>query len=588
MGVSAKDKRKAAKAAKAPASKTKTVEDTEQVQNQLKVSERNCTGVLASRPASRDIKIEGFSLSYFGKELISDTIIELNYGRRYGLLGANGSGKTTFLEVLANREVPIPDHIDMYLLRTEVPPSDRTALQAVVDIVEGEIRRLEKEEQRLLEEEGPDSEALHDVYERLELLDPNTLEARAADILTGLGFTHKQQLKFTKDLSGGWRMRVALARALLVRPTLLLLDEPTNHLDLEACVWLEDYLKTYPRILVIVSHSQDFLNGVCTNMMVLRLQKLTYWTGNYDQYQKTREELEVQQMKQYEKQQEEIKHMKEFIASCGTYSNLVRQAKSRQKVIDKMEAAGLIEKVVQDKKLQFFFPQCGALTSPIIVFNDVSFAYSGKKEEYLYTHLEFGIHMDSRIALVGPNGAGKSTLLKLMVGELTPSEGMIRINSHLQFARYNQHSAEQLDDTLCPLDAMKKEFAAENLDTDEWRRWLGRYGITGKAQTEPIGTLSDGLKSRIVFAFIAKRNPHMLLLDEPTNHLDMECIDSLAEAINDFNGPMILVSHDFRLIDQVAKEIWICQDRTITRWDGSIREYKEELRKMMAAAKERS
>ena len=291
-------------------------------------SYRSATGVLISRPRALDVKIGGFTLSAYGNELIKDTLIEFTIGRRYGLIGENGSGKSSFLKCLAAREVPIPDHIDIFLLEEEAAPSERTAVEDVIYDVQQEIIRLEASVETLLEEEGPESEAVLDIYARLDALDPATFETRAAKLLYGLGFNNDFMVKKTKDLSGGWRMRVALAKALFIKPTLLLLDEPTNHLDLEACVWLENYLSTYDRCLVVVSHSQDFLNSVTTNIIhMTQSRKLVSYTGNYDQFIKTKAELEVDQMKKYTKEQEDIKHLKAFIASCGTYSNLVRQAK---------------------------------------------------------------------------------------------------------------------------------------------------------------------------------------------------------------------------------------------------------------------
>ena len=363
----------------------------------------------------------------------------------------------------------------------------------------------------------------------------------------------------TKDMSGGWRMRVALARALFAAPTLLLLDEPTNHLDLEACVWLEDYLSRYPKCLVIISHSQDFLNGVCTHIIWLTQRKLTYYTGNYDTYRKTVAENEVIQQKAYEKEQADIKHIKEFIASCGTYANLVKQAKSKQKILDKMYEAGLTPPVRKERTFQFSFPDCEKLPPPVLPFIDVTFAYSGKPEEALYKNLNFGIDCDSRIALVGPNGAGKSTLLKLMVGDLTPTSGTVSRHTHLSVGRYYQHSVDQLKPEMSVLEFFKHTYPNTltfTKDDDDWRAFLGRYGVTGKMQTTKIAHLSEGQKSRIVFAMISLGVPNLLLLDEPTNHLDIEAIDGLAEAINGYNGGLVLVSHDFRLIDQVAKEIW--------------------------------
>merc|ERR1712115_144326 len=392
------------------------------------------------------------------------------------------------------------------------------------------------------------------------------------------------QRKKCKDFSGGWRMRVALARALFLRPHLLLLDEPTNHLDLEACVWLEEELKTYPTILLIVSHSQDFLNGVCTQIMHMDLRKLKIYGGNYDQFMKTRAEQVEAQMKQYNWEQHQIAHMKEYIARFGHGSaKLARQAQSKEKTLAKMVAEGLTEKVTADRSVSFCFYDCGKIPPPVIMVQNVSFRYN-EDTPYIYKNLEFGMDLDTRLALVGPNGAGKSTLLKLITGDNIPSEGMVRRHNHLKFGYYHQHLHELLEMDLSPLDYMLKKFP-EFKDRDAMRKVIGRYGITGKAQTAPIKQLSDGQKCRVVFAWLSWQMPHMLLLDEPTNHLDMETIDALAEAIKNYEGGVVLVSHDFRLIDQVANDIWICENQKVTKWEGDILAYKNHLKaKVMKAA----
>mmetsp|Transcript_6780 Transcript_6780/g.7767 ORF Transcript_6780/g.7767 Transcript_6780/m.7767 type:complete len:603 (+) Transcript_6780:211-2019(+) len=546
--------------------------------------QRTVTGVLTSRPTQRDIKIDSFSMSISGAELIQDCSIELTIGRRYGLLGQNGCGKTNFLSCLANREVPIPDHMDLYHLHTEAEPSDRTGLEAVIDHIKNELATLEKMEEEILSTVGPEDERLEGIYQRLEEIDPSTFEVRANELLHGLGFSQAMMKRHTKDMSGGWRMRVALARALFASPTLLLLDEPTNHLDLEACVWLENYLMTYNKCLVLISHSQDFLNGVCTHIIWLTQQKLTYYTGNYDTFCKSVRDNEVVQQKKYEKEQEDIKHLKAFIASCGTYANLVKQAKSKQKILDKMEADGLTPPVKTEHTFNFRFPETEKLPPPVLPFINVSFSYSGKKEDYLYENLEFGIDCDSRVALVGPNGAGKSTLLKLMVGDLTPSVGTVSRHSHLVVGRFYQHSVDQLDNHKTVIEFMQHTYPNNEKfkrDLEEWRAYVGRFGISGRLQTQQIGCLSEGQKSRIVFAMMCMSRPNLLLLDEPTNHLDIEAIDSLAEAIKHYGGGLVLVSHDFRLIDQVAQEIWVCENKTVTIWKDNIRAYKKKLAKGM-------
>jgi len=290
-------------------------------------------------------------------------------------------------------------------------------------------------------------------------------------------------------------------------------------------------------------------------------------------------------MKKYKKEQEDIKHLKAFISSCGTYANLVRQAKSKQKILDKMYAAGLTELVYEPPTYVFRFQQCEPLSPPVLAFQNVAFSYSGDAKDYLYKNISFGVDQDSRVALVGPNGAGKSTLLKLMCGDLNPTEGAVRRHIHLEMGRFHQHSVDILTPSKTVLEFFMDTFPEKKMEEQSWRQHIGKYGVSGQTQLTRISTLSDGLKSRIVFAMIALTHPHLLLLDEPTNHLDIECIDSLADAINKFNGGLVLVSHDFRLISQVAKEIWVCDNKTVKKWPGDIRSYKESLIKGMRKSK---
>ncbi|KAL1887102.1 ABC transporter ATP-binding protein arb1 [Ceratocystis pirilliformis] len=567
-----------------PATSAESMDEVQRLAAQMDkhgLSDRVTTGVLSSSKLSRDVKITSTSLVFHGRVLINDGTLELTYGRRYGLLGENGCGKSTLLKAIAAREYPIPDHVDIYLLNEGAPPSDLGALDWVVTEAQNELARLEGVAEKLLEDEGPESPVLLELYDHIDKMDPTTFSTRASLILTGLGFNKQTIQKKTKDMSGGWRMRVALAKALFVKPTLMLLDDPTAHLDLEACVWLEEYLKKWERTLILVSHSMDFLNGVCNNMIDMRIRTLLYYGGNYDSYIKTRTEQETNQMKAYTKQQDEITHIKKFIASAGTYANLVRQAKSRQKILDKMEADGFIEPVVPDKVFTFRFADVEKLPPPVLSFDDVSFAYSGNAEDDLYKHIDLGFDMDSRAALVGPNGVGKSTLLRLMTGKLSPREGRITRHTHLKLGIYSQHSAEQLDLTKSALDFVREKYKDVSQDYQYWRQQLGRYGLTGEAQTALMGTLSEGQKSRIVFALLAIDGPNMLLLDEPTNGLDIPTIDSLADAIKAFSGGVVVVSHDFRLLDKIANQILVCDNRTIKLWDGTISDYKNHLRKRM-------
>ena len=608
---------------------------------------------------NRDINVSNFTLQHMGQVLLDETDIVLNHGNRYGLVGRNGCGKSTLLKALGARAVPIPRGIDIFFLDQEVEPSDTvTALDAVMSVDEERMRLEQVADDlnhiltelaesaaaggesgdgddagaRSLEEQQEDiMEALHGVYERLDALDAATAEVRARSILRGLGFTHEMQSKLTKDFSGGWRMRVSLARALFLQPVCLLLDEPTNHLDMEAVIWLEDYLSRWNRILLLVSHSQDFLNNVCTHMIhFTSRRKLQYYDGNYDQFVKTKSEKEENQWKQYKWEQEQIKSMKEYIARFGhgTAKN-AKQAQSKEKVLQKMIRAGLTEKPEEEKPLNFKFANPGHLPPPVLAFHEVSFAYPNC--EPLYSNVDLAVDLDSRVALVGPNGAvrldsgclggvnvlyvpgvltlllflvalccclfvclfvrssfvaaaclppqGKTTLIKLMAGELLPTMGDIRPHGHLKLGRFTQHFVDVLDLDQTPLEFFETMYPSD--PREEQRKYLGRFGVSGSMQVQRMGDLSDGQKSRVVLAKLGRDVPHIVLLDEPTNHLDMESIDALAQAINEFEGGMVLVSHDMRLISQVAKEIWICDNKTITIHKGDIQSFKMDMRAQM-------
>merc|ERR1719188_2899715 len=343
-------------------------------ESRMATEARACTGVLGIHPLARDIKIDNFSVTFYGAELLQDTKLELSCGNRYGLMGVNGCGKSTLLACLGNREVPIQDHIDIYYLAREMPASEKTALEAVMEADEERIKLEKLAEQLATMEDEEAQDYLMEVYERLDELGADTAEAKASHLLKGLGFNTAMQNKKCKDYSGGWRMRIALARALFIKPHLLLLDEPTNHLDLEACVWLEEELKTYKQILVIISHSQDFMNGVCTNIIHLDQKTLKNYGGNYDAFIKTKAELEENQEKRYQWEQDQIAHMKNYIARFGHGSaKLARQAQSKEKTLAKMVAGGLTEKVKTDKSVSFYFFSCGTIPPPVIMVQKVSF-----------------------------------------------------------------------------------------------------------------------------------------------------------------------------------------------------------------------
>ena len=347
---------------------------------------------------------------------------------------------------------------------------------------------------------------------------------------------------------------------------------------MEACVWLEDYLSKWKKILLLISHSQEFLNSVCTNIIHMTKKRLEYYNGDYDTYVQTRKEKEEQQMKKYNWEQEQIKHMKEYIARFGHGSaKLARQAQSKEKTLEKMVREGLTEKVQFEHTCNFKFNDPERIPPPMLMFQDVAFGYPNCP--LLYKGVEMGLDCDSRVALVGANGSGKTTLLKLILGDLSPVEGSIRPHTKLRIAKFTQHFVDILDMTRTPLEYFNSIFADKTID--QVRNYLGQFGITGDVQTQLMGQLSDGQKSRVVFAHMARQNAHLLLLDEPTNHLDMESIDALAYAINHFGGGMLLVSHDMRLISQVAKEIWLVENEQVTKYQGEIDDFKMRIRRQL-------
>jgi len=537
---------------------------------------------------TRDINVAGVSVTFHGKHLIEDTELVINYGNRYGFIGPNGSGKSTVMKAIAARSIPIPDAIDIYFLDSEYEACDKTALSAVME-VQDEVQDLEDQATKLNDQMGEvadDEEAisaiqsqLELVYEKLDALDVNTAEARASSILFGLGFTTQMQHMMTKEFSGGWRMRVALARALFLKPEFLLLDEPTNHLDMEAVLWLEEYLAKWDKILFFVCHSQDFMNNVCTDIVRLdpTYKKLRYYSGNYDTYCQTRRDQDMVQLRAYEAEQRDIAEIKDFIARFGHGTvKMVRQAQSREKLLQKKLEAGLTEKPEQIELWDWSFPDAGNLPVPVLAIERVSFAYP--KSEPLYHNVDFGIDLQTRVALVGPNGAGKTTLFKLICEDLYPTKGAVKRNQHLKISRFTQHFEDKLDLEMTPLDFFKQKLMPKE-PVDKIRSLLGRYGCSGAMQQQIMGQLSAGQKARIVFAIIAWEKPHLLLLDEPTNPLDMESIDSLALCLKKFKGGVIMISHDMRLISQCAEEIYICDQKKITKYRGDIMDFKMHTKK---------
>uniref|UniRef100_A0A1A8FTT6 ATP-binding cassette sub-family F member 1 n=2 Tax=Nothobranchius korthausae TaxID=1143690 RepID=A0A1A8FTT6_9TELE len=530
-----------------------------------------------------DIKLERFSISAHGKELFVNADLLIVSGRRYGLVGPNGKGKTTLLKHIANRALSIPSNIDVLLCEQEVVADDTPAVQAVLKADTRRLKLLEEEKQlqaRLEKGEDSVSERLEKVYEELRAIGAAAAEAKARRILAGLSFTPEMQNRPTKRFSGGWRMRVSLARALFLEPTLLMLDEPTNHLDLNAVIWLNNYLQGWKKTLLIVSHDQSFLDDVCTDIIHLDNQKLYYYRGNYLTFKKMYVQKQKELQKQYDKQEKKLKDLKAGGKSTKQAEKQTKDALTRKQQKGKkkggqeeesQEAPELLKRP-KEYTVKFTFPNPPPLSPPILGLHSVDFGYEGQK--LLFRNVDFGIDMDSRICIVGPNGVGKSTLLLLLTGKLNPTKGEMRKNHRLKVGFFNQQYADQLIMEETPTEYLMRNF---NLPYQDSRKCLGRFGLESHAHTIQISKLSGGQKARVVFAELSCRQPDVLILDEPTNNLDIESIDALSEAINEYKGAVIIVSHDARLITETQCQLWVVEDCTVNQIDGDFDDYKREV-----------
>ncbi|XP_029440101.1 ATP-binding cassette sub-family F member 1 isoform X1 [Rhinatrema bivittatum] len=578
-----------------------TLKSATAAENDFSVSQAELSSRQAMLENASDIKLEKFSISAHGKELFVNADLYIVAGRRYGLVGPNGKGKTTLLKHIANRALNIPPNIDVLLCEQEVVADNTPAVQAVLKADTKRLKLLEEEKRLQVRlEKGDDSagDRLEKVYEELRATGAASAEAKARRILAGLGFNPEMQNRATKKFSGGWRMRVSLARALFMEPTLLMLDEPTNHLDLNAVIWLNNYLQSWKKTLLIVSHDQGFLDDVCTDIIHLDNQKLYYYRGNYMTFKKMYQQKQKELQKQYEKQEKKLKDLKAGGKSAKQAQEKVtkealtrKQQKCRKKNLEEEgnEPAELLKRP-REYTVKFTFPNPPPLSPPILGLHAVDFGYEG--HPMLFKNLDFGIDMESRICIVGPNGVGKSTLLLLLTGKLIPTKGEMRKNHRLKIGFFNQQYADQLTMEETATEYLQRNF---NLPYQDARKCLGRFGLESHAHTIQICKLSGGQKARVVFAELSCRQPDVIILDEPTNNLDIESIDALAEAVNEYKGAVIIVSHDARLITETNCQLWVVEERTANQIEGDFEDYKREVleslgevmvNKAAAAAKE--
>ncbi|KAL8704736.1 MAG: hypothetical protein Q9201_002120 [Fulgogasparrea decipioides] len=546
---------------------------------------------------SKDIKVEGVDVSIGGKRILSDTTLTMAFGRRYGLVGQNGIGKSTLLRALSRRELAIPTHITILHVEQEITGDDTPALQAVLDadvwrkhllaeqekivkeLADLEVQRssmadTSKDAEKIdKQREGLDT-SLSDIHVKLSEMESDRAESRAASILAGLGFSEERQHFPTKTFSGGWRMRLALARALFCEPDLLLLDEPSNMLDVPSITFLSTYLQSYPSTLLVVSHDRAFLNEVATDIIHQHSERLDYYKGsNFDSFYATKEERRKTAKREYENQMVQRAHLQTFIDKFRYNAAKSSEAQSRIKKLEKMPH---LEPPEAEYTVHFKFPDVEKLSPPIIQMSGVSFGYDPSKPP-LIKNVDLDVQLDSRIGIVGPNGAGKTTVLKLLIGQLQPSAGLISQNPRLRIGFFAQHHVDALDMNASAVTFMARTYPGRS--DEEYRRHLGAFGITGTTGLQKMSLLSGGQKSRVAFACLSLTNPHILVLDEPSNHLDIEAMDALSEALRQFGGGVLMVSHDVTMLQTVCSSLWVCDGGTVEKFEGDVKAYKKRIQR---------
>ncbi|PTY37523.1 ABC transporter ATP-binding protein [Saccharospirillum sp. MSK14-1] len=520
------------------------------------------------------IQLNQISLQRGGVPLIEDSTITLYPGERVAVIGANGSGKSTLFQVLQGElavdggSVSIPASWRISHMAQEVDASARSARDFVLD-GDDKLRALEAE-QADAEAAGNDDRLAH-VLGELDNYQAYAKTSQAEQLLLGLGFVTSDYERAVADFSGGWRVRLNLARALMKPADLLLLDEPTNHLDLHTCYWLENWLRRYPGTVLLISHDRDFIDGVATQVLSLSQRQLTLWRGNYSQYERQRAEHERLQQSQYEKQQARIAEIQSFVDRFKAKASKAKQAQSRVKMLERMT---LEAPVHIDNGYDLSLPCHDKVSDPLLSLSNVSLGYG---ERAVIEGIRLSLHPGMRVGLLGVNGAGKSTLVKALAGELKPMAGELTSGQHLRIGYFAQHQLESLDSHASAMEHLKRLDPRERDQT--LRNFIGRYGFNGDRADERIEHFSGGEKARLALALIAWRKPNVLLLDEPTNHLDLEVRASLNLALQAYEGAVILVSHDRYLLNNTAEVFWWVNQGRVDEYSGDLDDYFQALLK---------
>ena len=500
-----------------------------------------------------------------GRVILDGATAALPPGSRVGLIGRNGAGKSTLVRVIAGMLEPdagvasMPRGAKIGYIAQEAPSGTATPFDTVL------AADLERAALMTESETCEDPDRLGDVYERLIAIDAYTAPARAAQILLGLGFDEDMQAQPLDSFSGGWKMRVALAALLFSQPDLLLLDEPSNHLDLEAVMWLEDFLRGYNATIVVVSHERDFLNNVVDHILHLQGGKITLYPGGYDSFEKQRAERMAQLAAAKANQDAQRAKLQDYVARNSARASTAKQAQSRIKLLAKMQP---IAEMANDPTLSFGFPNPTELRPPLITLDLASVGYG---DTPILKRLNLRLDPDDRIALLGRNGNGKTTLARLLAAQLAPMDGAMNASAKMKVGYFTQYQVEELDTEDTPLEHMTHSM--KGATPAAARAQLGRFGFSGDKATTKVGKLSGGERARLALALITRDAPHLLILDEPTNHLDVDAREALVQALNDYSGAVILVSHDRHMVELTADRLVLVDDGTAREYDGSLDDY---------------
>ncbi len=502
--------------------------------------------------------------------LLDNATATINPSQKVGLVGKNGCGKSTLLSLLKGElsadggSATFPTNWALAWVNQETPALDIPAIEYVID-GDREFRGLEK--QLADANEKNDGNAIATIHGKLDAIHAWTIRSRAASLLHGLGFSQEQLEQPVRAFSGGWRMRLNLAQALLCRSDLLLLDEPTNHLDLDAVIWLEKWLKGYPGTLILISHDRDFLDPIVDKILHIEQQQINEYTGNYSSFERQRVAKLAQQQSLYQSQQEKVAHLQSYIDRFRAQATKAKQAQSRIKMLERME---LIAPAHVDNPFHFSFLKPESLPDPLLRMEKITAGYG---DHIILNSIKLNLVPGSRIGLLGRNGAGKSTLIKILAGTLPPIKGDIGLSKGVKLGYFAQHQLEYLRADDSPLQHLSR-LAPKELE-QKLRDYLGGFGFQGDKVTEPTERFSGGEKARLVLALIVWQRPNLLLLDEPTNHLDLDMRQALTEALIDFEGALVVVSHDRHLLRSTTDDLYLVHDGQVEPFDGDLDDYQQ-------------